>query len=150
MGSSWSNHQNIIKKNQEYISEMNRIKMERWIQMHYQIKEREHALKIAKDRELFFWLSGFYILFTINALARYKRTKRSGVLGPLLPLTFITAYYADLSYGSKLHRIRAEADMILQHEQELLEWPTGIPTVASIDEARVEVEMEHKMHPHAP
>ena len=39
--------------------------------------------------------------------------------------------------------------MIMQHEEELLEWPQGLPTVASIDEARVEVEMEKKMHPHA-
>lgn len=39
--------------------------------------------------------------------------------------------------------------MIMQHEDELLEWPGGLPTVASIDEARTEVEMEKKMHPHA-
>lgn len=42
----------------------------------------------------------------------------------------------------------AEANMIMEHEQELLNWPGGLPTVASIDEARVEIEMEKKMHPH--
>lgn len=42
----------------------------------------------------------------------------------------------------------AEANMIMEHEQELLHWPGGLPTVAGIDEARVEIEMEKKMHPH--
>lgn len=46
--------------------------------------------------------------------------------------------------------ILAEADMIMQHEQELLEWPCGLPTVSSIDQARVESEIEKKLHPSVP
>lgn len=41
----------------------------------------------------------------------------------------------------------AEADMIMQNERELLEWPGGLPTVSSIDQARVEVEIEKRLHP---
>lgn len=37
--------------------------------------------------------------------------------------------------------------MIMQSEPELLELPRGLPTVSSIDQARVEVEMEKKLHP---
>lgn len=37
--------------------------------------------------------------------------------------------------------------MIMQREPELLEWPMGLPTVSSIDQARVEIEMEKKLHP---
>lgn len=44
--------------------------------------------------------------------------------------------------------LTAEANMIMEHEPELLHWPGGLPTVATIDEARVEAEMEKKMHPH--
>lgn len=43
----------------------------------------------------------------------------------------------------------AEADMIMQNESDLLEWPCGLPTVSSIDQARVDVEMEKKLHPHS-
>lgn len=145
--SSSQNHIS-LKKNQESISEMNRIKMERWIQMHYQIKERELAVSLAKNRELFFWITGFTATSAIACTLYFQRVRRFTVLTPILPLIFVTAYYADLAYGSKLHRIRAEADMIMQREQEHLQWPGGLPTVASIDEARVEVEMEKKMHPH--
>lgn len=42
----------------------------------------------------------------------------------------------------------AEANMILEHENELLHWPGGLPTVSSLDEARVENEIEKKLHPH--
>lgn len=135
-------------KNQASVSEMNRIKMERWIQMHYQIKERELAVSLAKNRELFFWITGFSATAAIASTLYYQRVRRVSVLAPILPLGFLTAYYADLAYGSKLHRIRAEADMIMQREQEHLQWPGGLPTVASIDEARLEVEMDKKMHPH--
>lgn len=100
--------------------------MERWIQMHYQIREREAALQISKSRELFFWLSTFYavsmvgmiyrfvlwpfICVTVTTIpsidCRYKVTKRSNNLVPIVPFTFTLAYVADLAYGSKIHRIR--------------------------------------------
>ncbi|XP_016995228.1 plasminogen receptor (KT) [Drosophila rhopaloa] len=124
------------------------LKMERWIQMHYQIKQREQALAIAQHRELFYWLSGFYLSAVYGCASYYQRVKRVSALAPLLPLTFVVGYYTDWAYGSKLHRIQAEANMIMEHEQELLHWPGGLPTVAGIDEARVETEMEKKMHPH--
>ncbi|XP_001354822.2 plasminogen receptor (KT) [Drosophila pseudoobscura] len=124
------------------------LKMERWIQMHYQIKQREQALAIAQHRELFYWLGGFYLSAIYGSASYYQRTKRLSVLAPLLPLSFVMGYYTDWAYGSKLHRIQAEANMIMEHEQELLHWPGGLPSVASIDEARMENEMEKKMHPH--
>lgn len=108
---------------------------------------------------------------------RYKVTKRTTNLMAVVPLTFVLAYYADLAYGSKLYRIKglfiyfiillnillvwttdlfpfwieflflAEADMIMQNESDLLAWPMGLPTVSSIDQARVNTEMEKKLHP---
>lgn len=43
--------------------------------------------------------------------------------------------------------LTAEADMIMQNESDLLEWPNGLPTVSSIDEARVNIEIQKKLHP---
>lgn len=104
--------------------------MDRWIQMHYQIKERELALEISRSRELFFWLGSFYTVTLMGIVSRYKScewqhhknwtnksfsfryrtTRRSGVLAPVVPLSFVLAYYADLAYGSKVHRIRGWFD----------------------------------------
>lgn len=47
----------------------------------------------------------------------------------------------DLGYGSKVHRIHAEAEMILEYEKHLLVVP-GLPTVQSIDAARIELDEE--------
>lgn len=174
--------------------------------MHYQIREREAALQISKSRELFFWLSTFYAVSMVGMIyrfvlwplscvtvttipsidCRYKVTKRSNNLVPIVPFTFTLAYVADLAYGSKVHRIRgtyghnfsemwlsfslskrelynlpiddislpfvcsAEADMIMQNESDLLEWPHGLPTVSCIDQARVNAEIEKKLHPMTP
>lgn len=138
----------VLKKNQEYISEMNKIKMERWIQMHYQIKERETALEISRARELFYWLASFYGVATVGLIGRFNSTKRPAVLAPIVPLSFLVAYYADLAYGTKIHRITAEAEMIMQHEPELLEWPSGLPTVSEIDSARLDIDDKIRLHPH--
>lgn len=80
--------------------------MERWIQMHYQIKEREQALEIARDREFFYWFSGFYITSLLGCFSFYQRTRRPVTLLPMVPLSFVMGYYADLAYGSKIHRIK--------------------------------------------
>ncbi|XP_035774057.1 plasminogen receptor (KT)-like [Anopheles albimanus] len=138
----------VLKKNQEYISEMNKIKMERWIQMHYQMKSRETAMQISKARELFYWLASFYGVSTLGLVSRFRLTKRPGTLAPIVPLSFIVAYYADLAYGTKIHRIQAEAEMIMHNEPELLEWPSGLPTVSEIDSARLEIDDKIRLHPH--
>lgn len=38
--------------------------------------------------------------------------------------------------------------MIMEHERDLLELPCGLPTVASIDAARIELDEERRLHPH--
>lgn len=50
------------------------------------------------------------------------------MLTPLIPLSFVLAYVGDLGYGSKIHRIHAEAEMIMEHEKFLLDFPKGLPT----------------------
>lgn len=62
-------------------------------------------------------------------------------------MTFVICYTADLGFGTKLHRINLEAEMIMEHEKELLEYPCGLPTVASIDSARIDLEEESRLHP---
>lgn len=45
--------------------------MDRWIQMHYQMKERELALEISRSRELFYWLGSFYTVTLAGIVSRY-------------------------------------------------------------------------------
>lgn len=85
--------------------------MERWIQMHYQIKEREQAMALARDREFFYWLSGFYITSLFGSISFYQRTRRPATLLPMIPLSFVMGYYADLAYGSKINRIKGKLNM---------------------------------------
>lgn len=68
------------------------------------------------------------------------------MLSPLIPMTFVLAYLGDLGYGSKIHRIHAEAEMIMEHEKFLLDFPKGLPTVAEIDAARVELDEERSVY----
>ena len=39
------------------------------------------------------------------------------------------AYQADLAYGTKVNRIKTEAENILMFERDLIESPLGLPTI---------------------
>lgn len=116
--------------------DMQRIQLERQIQMMNQMRERQMAMQVAKTRELFYWFGSFYVLAAVGLIARYRKTKSGVVLAPLLPLSFIVTYQADLAYGSKLTRIKAEAENIMEYEAQLLHMPCGVPTAQGIDQAR--------------
>ncbi|XP_018320583.1 plasminogen receptor (KT) [Agrilus planipennis] len=139
-----------FKRNHEFITEMNSIKLERQLQMRQQLKEREVALEIAASRELFFWYGAFYVTSLFLLSAAYKRNKKIGLLSPIVPLSFIMAYQTDLAYGTKRNRIKAEAEHIMQFEKDLLEPPLGVPSVASIDIAREQNEEKRLLHPVIP
>ena len=70
------------------------------------------------------------------------KTKKPSVIAPLLPLTFVVGYQADLAYGSKLSRINAEAENILMFERDIVDIPTGLPTVSTLDMARMQMHEE--------
>ncbi|KAJ3640142.1 hypothetical protein Zmor_003458 [Zophobas morio] len=139
-----------FKRNQDFITEMNTIKIERQIQLRKQLRDRMVALEIAKSRELFYWFGSFYLISLVGSIAAYSRKQRLVTLLPLVPLTFVTAYQADLAYGNKIHRILVEAEHIMQFEQELLGLPLGIPTAASIDLGRLQKDEQKKLHPLLP
>ncbi|KAL0811712.1 hypothetical protein ABMA28_009156 [Loxostege sticticalis] len=136
-----------FKKNQEFIQSINKIKMERQIQLQYQMQERQAAMQIAKNRDTCLWLTAFSISSAAALFTGFRRTKRSYFLVPLVPLTFATLYYWDLAYGNKVHRIRMEAEHIMTHEADMLEWPCGLPSPSSIDLGRLEDEEKKKIHP---
>jgi hypothetical protein len=80
-------------------------------------------------------------LLVVGALRR----KNPALLGPLLPLSFVFAYQWDLAYGTKMVRIRKEAEKILASEQHLLDLPGGAPTVHEIDRA-IALQLEAEDH----
>lgn len=139
-----------FKKNQEFITEMNKIKTERYIHMHNLMRERQAATEIARVRELVLWLGSFYIVSVPALFMAWKRTGNTRLLAPILPFSFILAYEIDKGYGNKLERIRQEAEMIMQFEPEMLEVPCGLPTASSIDQARLDADEKKKLHPAIP
>ena len=78
---------------------------------------------------------------------RYRKSRNPAALAPFLPLTFLVGYQGDLAYGTKVNRIKAEAESILMFERDLIEMPSGLPTVASLDVGRLKQEENSKYHP---
>ncbi|CAM1306858.1 PLGRKT (predicted) [Pycnogonum litorale] len=125
-----------LKKNQDFMIGMQSIQMERQIQMQNQMRERQMSMQIARTREMFYWLGSFYVITSVGLLAGYRKIRKPIILGPLLPLTFFVGYFGDMAYGNKLHRIKSEAENIMEFESQLLAPPRGLPTFAIIEEGR--------------
>ena len=54
---------------------------------------------------------------------------------------YTPTHQADLAYGSKLNRIRGEAENILHYERDLVEIAGGLPSLAAIDAARIRLQV---------
>ncbi|KAJ0171117.1 hypothetical protein K1T71_013316 [Dendrolimus kikuchii] len=110
----------VMQKKQEEMQ--NKMKKDREVQM---------AMQIARTRDVTLWITTFYAFAATAMFAGYRKTKNKAVIAPMLPLTFVTLYYWDLSYGNKLHRIRMEAQHILSNEPEILELPTALESTGA-------------------
>lgn len=126
-----------MKKQQEFMLETQRQTMERQIQMQNQMRERAMAMQIAGARDLFMWFGSFYAVALVGMIGGAVKTGKRGPLVPLLPLTFILGYQYDMAYYTKIERMRAEADRIMDEETGLLALPHGVPTMQSIEQARL-------------
>lgn len=135
-----------MEKQQEIMQETQRVMLERNIQMQNEMRERMMAQQIARGREMFTWLSSFYVIASIGMVRGYKITRKPVALAPLLPLTFLVAYQADLAYGTKVNRIKTEAENILMFERDLIESPLGLPTIATLDVRRQQTQENAKYH----
>ncbi|KAK6180035.1 hypothetical protein SNE40_012256 [Patella caerulea] len=134
-----------MKKQQEFMIQNQIVMMERQIQMQNQMRERQMAMQLGRSRDLFLWYSSFYTVAFVGLLAGFRKNKSPGMIVPLVPLTFILAYQYDMSYGSKMHRIRAEADRILDMEANLIDLPHGLPAFSAIEAARLKQKDEERL-----
>lgn len=129
-----------MKKNQEFMLQTQKLQLGRQLQMQNAMRERQMSMQLAGAREMFYWLASFYGIATVAMFAGFKRSKNPAALAPFLPLTFVVAYQADYVYGSKMSRIREEAENIMKEENSFLELPCGMPNFQSIEEARLMAE----------
>ncbi|KAA0204016.1 hypothetical protein HAZT_HAZT000790 [Hyalella azteca] len=141
-----------VTRNQEFMLASQREQLERQIHLQNEMREKMLALQIARSREMLYWFGAFYIIAGVGMIAGYRRSRKPGTLVPLLPLTFILGYQTDMCYGSKLARLKSEfmccleAENILGFERELVALPGGLPTPASLDEARMRQEEARRLN----
>ncbi|GFN77256.1 plasminogen receptor (kt)-like [Plakobranchus ocellatus] len=126
-----------LKKQQEFMLKSQQLQMERQLALQNEMRERQMAMMIAKSRDFFWYWLAFDSLVSTGLVVGALKRKKYGLLLPLIPLSFITTYQWDLSYGPKIERIREMADRIIDEESSLLDLPHGLPTFSSVEAARL-------------
>ncbi|XP_002736382.1 plasminogen receptor (KT)-like [Saccoglossus kowalevskii] len=126
-----------LEKNQEFMLRTQRMQMERQIMMQNVMRERMMAMQMARARDMFMWYSSFYGVAAVLTLIGTVKTRKPGVFVPIIPLSFILGYQYDLAHGTKIERMKEEAERILKEELSLLDLPQGVPTFDDIENARL-------------
>ena len=73
--------------------------------MQNEMRKRMMAQQLSRAREMFQWWLGFYSVASIGLIMGTIKTKNPAVLSPLVPLSFMFGYQADLAVGNKMERI---------------------------------------------
>uniref|UniRef100_A0A3P9M9C3 Plasminogen receptor, C-terminal lysine transmembrane protein n=1 Tax=Oryzias latipes TaxID=8090 RepID=A0A3P9M9C3_ORYLA len=123
-------------KQQEFMLHNSRLQLERQIMMQNQMRERQMAMQIAWSREFLKYSGSFFALASVGLTAGALKRRKPTLLAPIIPLGFIFAYQMDSAYGTLLHRMRGEAESIMESERDRLNLPQGLPTFESIEKAR--------------
>ncbi|XP_064411139.1 plasminogen receptor (KT) [Latimeria chalumnae] len=125
------------KRKQQEIALVNaRLQLERQIQMQNQMRERQVATEIAWSREVIKYFGTFYGVSVLGLTVGAMKSRKLGILSPVIPLSFLLAYQYDMAYGTLLSRIKEEAEVIMEREKMRLEMPYGVPNFESIERAR--------------
>ena len=68
------------------------------------------------------WLAGVYSFLVLGVTAATIKEKKFPKVAavPLFVMGVVMAYNYDFAYGTKMHRVRLEAEHILEHERERL------------------------------
>lgn len=125
-----------MEQQQQFMLETQRLQLGRQMAMQSLMQQRAMAAQLSRAREMFNWWAAFYVTFAAAAAVGVSRTGKKGLLGPLLPLTFLVGYQADLAYGSKIERIRKSAERMLDEEKDLFLLPKGVPSFEEVEAAR--------------
>ena len=59
-----------FQKQQDYMAELQKVMLERNIQMQNEMRERMMAQQLARSREMFQWLVSFYVVAGIGMIRR--------------------------------------------------------------------------------
>ncbi|KAK3594567.1 hypothetical protein CHS0354_006256, partial [Potamilus streckersoni] len=137
-----------MKKQQDFMLKTGQMTLERQIQMQNLMRERQMAMTIARARDIFVWFGSFYATSAVLMLTGFAKKKNPGMIAPLIPLTFILGYQFDLAYGSKIKRLKAEADRIIDIEPELLDMPHGLPSFSDIERERMKQKDTLRLNSH--
>lgn len=62
-------------------------------------------------------------------------------------ITLLGFSTSSVHVSNRPKNVTVEAEHIMTHEADSLEWPCGLPTPSSIDLGRLDVEEKKKIHP---
>jgi hypothetical protein len=125
----------MTRENQEFMLKAQAMQVERQLQMQTLMREKMLAQQLAMARERLYWWGSFYALASLGLIRGTMVRRQPWILGPLVPLTFVVAYQADLAYGNKMERVIAEADSMLEKERKMLALP-GAPLSLDLLDSR--------------
>jgi hypothetical protein len=100
------------------------------------IAARQMAVGRARAKDMLYFYGAFATIAFPVLITRARATGNPLFMAPVMIISFVAAYQADMAYGNKLERIRNDAEQMLQTSPEIFNLPaaSGL-TVSAIDSA---------------
>ena len=122
-----------MKKQQEFITENQKLLLERQMIMQQLLHERKAAMELARSRETFNWVVAYVTPPSIVLLTNAVKFRNPRLLLLLLPLCLGFGYQLDMAYGTKLSRIRSDAEKLINEKKSSLRLPNGAVTYEEVE-----------------
>jgi len=126
-----------MRKNQEFMLATQKMQMERQMMMQQMMQQKMMSMQLARSRELFTWTASFAGTVSLACIAGFLKKKNPAILLPIVPLGFTIGYQYDAAYGDKMIRIRADAEHLLQEQENLVAFPNGMLNFKQVEEFRL-------------
>ena len=114
--------QDQLNKTQQFMIQQGQITMDRQAIMQAEMFRKQAAMGVARAQDVTLWFGSFTLIATLGMFAGFAKNKNKAFFGPLLPLSFITLYWADLGFHNKMERISSTAEKLLKEHRAI-----GIP-----------------------
>lgn len=100
------------------------------------IAARQMAATRARAKDMLYFYGAFATLAFPVLIGRARASGNPLFLAPVVIITFVSAYQADMAFGNKLERIRADAEQMLHDSPDLFNLPAADAiSVPAIDAA---------------
>ena len=126
------NMEDQLKKTQEFMISQGKINFDRQCILQAEMFRKQAAMSVSRAQDTAIWFTSFTIIAGSGLIIGSLKKKNPAFLTPILPFFFLSAYWTDMGYFTKMERISLKAETLLR-DHKTISLPCGPLDIKQID-----------------